>query len=188
MKKDSERKNEVSIDIHGRIEALDQSLRSVDYRLRAVEKRLSVKTPKPESDRIVIDEINIPQEIEGKFDDTKSELTVLQKEIREIQKKMVHIEKITNDAHVSEIQSMETQLADAEHRITKLENVNKITIGKIKVPIEISGLAAMIVLLVTGYLISMDQWSIIRSPFYPIIIGILFGIVVIIKFLMTNRK
>ncbi len=189
MKKNSEGKIEaVSIDIHGRIEALDQSLRSVDYRLRAVEKRLSVKTPEPESDRIVIDEINIPLEIEGKFNDTKSELTVIQKEVREIQKKMVHIEKITNDAHVSGIRSMETQLADTEHRITKLENLNKITIGKIKVPIEISGLAAMIVLLVTGYLISIDQWSIIRSPSYPVIIGILFGVVVIIKFLMTNRK
>ena len=59
MKKNSEGKIEaVSIDIHGRIEALDQSLRSVDYRLRAVEKRLSVKTPEPEPEQIVIDEVN----------------------------------------------------------------------------------------------------------------------------------
>ncbi|HWQ95933.1 MAG TPA: hypothetical protein VN368_01035 [Candidatus Methylomirabilis sp.] len=75
-----------------------------------------------------------------------------------------------------------------ENRIIKLENLNKITIGKIKVPIEFSGLAATIVMFATGYLIYIGQWNIIRSSYYPIAIGLLFGAVVLGKFMMTNRK
>ena len=83
---------------------------------------------------------------------------------------------------------IEIKVADAVDRITKLENHNKITIGKIKVPIEFSGLLASVVLLVTGYLISIDKWEILRSSYYPISVGILFGIVVIARFIATNRK
>ena len=40
----------------------------------------------------------------------------------------------------------------------------------------------------TGYLIYSDHWNIIRSSYYPIAIGILFGAVVMGKFIMTNRE
>ncbi len=53
---DEKRSGEPNLDIHGRIEALDQSLRSVDNRLRAVEKRLSSRTG-PDEDLIIIDDI-----------------------------------------------------------------------------------------------------------------------------------
>ena len=45
MKKNNEEKiNEnINSDINGRIEYIDQGLRSVDNRMRAVEKRLSIK-------------------------------------------------------------------------------------------------------------------------------------------------
>lgn len=53
VKKSNEIKNneQASSDINGRIEYIDQSLRSVDNRMRAVEKRLSIKTF--ESDMVV---------------------------------------------------------------------------------------------------------------------------------------
>ncbi len=250
MKNSEEKKSpETSIDIHGRIESLDQSLRSVDNRLRAVEKRLSIKTPvlEPDADMIIIEDLDkkdaqseieeirktvealskslneiknegvskdlvirvnnlqaevsklnnkmgiagggkISPEIESRVANAQAGLTKLQDKFREIDQKLVNIEKITNEAHVTSIKSIEAQLSDAEHRVTKLENLNKITIGKIKVPIELSGLVAALVLLGTGYLISTDQWSVIRSSYYPITIGILFGVVVIVKFIMTNRK
>jgi hypothetical protein len=66
--------------------------------------------------------------------------------------------------------------------------MNKIRIGKIKVPIEFSGLAATIVMFATGYFIYSDHWNIIRSAYYPIAIGLLFGVVVLGKFIMTNRE
>lgn len=174
------KKIDANIDIHGRIESFDQRLRSVDSRLRAVEKRLSIKTSEPESDDMII--------IEDAGKDTTYESSKLQERLREIEQKLIHMEKINNEACTTGIDSLESQLSDAEHRITKLENLSKITIGKIKIPVELSGLVAAVVLLGTGYLISTGQWGVIRSSYYPITIGILFGAVVIAKFIMTNKK
>ncbi len=171
MKKNSEKKGTSAVDIHGRIESLDQNLRSVDHRLRAVEKRLSIKTPVPEPDMIIIEDAEDAQA--GAQEELQEELPRLHEKSMELS---------------ASIGSLEAQLSDAENRLTKLENLNKIRIGKIKVPVELSGIVAAIVLLGTGYLISQDQWGLIRSPYYPITIGILFGAVVIVKFMMTNRK
>jgi hypothetical protein len=98
------------------------------------------------------------------------------------------LEKTTQETHANDFGSLKSQLLLIENRIFKLENVNKITIGKIKVPIEFSGLAAAIVMFVTGYLIYSDHWIIIRSSYYPIAIGLLFCAVVLVKFTMTKRK
>ncbi len=173
--------NKADTDIHGRIESLDQNLRSVDHRLRAVEKRLSIKMPQPESDKG-----HFVMEAEGKdtsyeIEELRSSLEVLSRSINEIKNEGEKFrESCTN--------SIEAKVMDAGNRITKLENLNKITIGNLKVPIEFSGLMAAIVLLATGYFISADRWDIIRSSYYPVSVGILFAAVVILKFIMTNRK
>ena len=67
MKKSSEDKNngQANSDIHGRIEYIDQGLRSVDSRIRAIEKRLSVKTFEPD--------VNISQDKSGNIEDTISD-------------------------------------------------------------------------------------------------------------------
>ena len=167
-----------SIDIHGRIESIDQNLRSVDHRLRAVEKRLSIKTPLTDGTPISTDD--------GKFD--QSEIEALRTSIEMLSKSIYEMKKEGERSMETELKSIENVVSEMGNKIAKLENQNKITIGKIKVPIEFSGLMAAIVLLVTGYLISTDNWDIIRSSYYPAGIGILFGAVVMVKFLMTNRK
>lgn len=183
VKNSSQEKNntQANTDINGRIEYIDQGLRSVDKRLQAVEKRLSIKTFEPLRE----DSMLCPQ-IHGSVDE------VLPNEIRdklqEIDRKLANLEKTTQETHVNDFGSLKSQLSSIENRIFKLENVNKITIGKIKVPIEFSGLAAAIVMFVTGYLIYSDHWNIIRSSYYPIAVGLLFCAVVLVKFIMTNRK
>ena len=167
-----------SIDIQGRIESIDQNLRSVDHRLRAVEKRLSIKTPLPDGTPISTDE--------GKFD--QNEIEELRTSIEMLSKSIYEMKKEGERSMETGLKSIENVVSEMGSKIAKLENQNKITIGKIKVPIEFSGLMAAIVLLVTGYLISTDNWDIIRSSYYPAGIGILFGAVVMVKFLMTNRK
>lgn len=182
----SERDNkskDAVIDIHGRIEALDQNLRSLEHRLRAVEKRLSIKTP---GTRLVGG-----QDIEDQGeDDVHIEIEKLRTSVKESQKSVDEIR--TEGRKLNEIEQklagLEKTLDEKDNRIKKLENQNKITIGKIKVPIELSGLVAAIVLITTGYLISSGSWEIIRSSYYAIAIGILFGAVVLVKFIMTNRQ
>lgn len=183
VKKSSQDKNnnETNVDINGRIEYIDQGLRSVDKRLQAVEKRLSIKTFElPPEESMSIPEIHenahevLPNEIRDKLQD--------------IDRKLASLEKTTLETHVNDFGSLQSQLSSIESRILKLENVNKITIGKIKVPIEFSGLAAAIVMFATGYLIYSDHWNIIRSSYYPIAVGLLFCAVVLVKFIITNRK
>lgn len=177
MKKSNEEKNneQTNSDIHGRIEYIDQGLRSVDSRMRAIEKRLSAKTFEPHHVNIFPDKSgNIDEELLLKLDASNE--------------KLKHLEKTIQEKQENEIIPIRTQLSMIEERMLRLDNQNKITIGKIKVPIEFSGLAATIVMFATGYLIYSDHWNIIRSQYYPIAIGILFGFVVIGKFIMTNRK
>lgn len=181
LKKKVDEKNstENNSDINGRIEYIDQSLRSVDNRLKAVEKRLSNKNIEPRQDS----GINVEKEtcIEN------VQVDEISLKLSEIERKLSNLEGTTNTSVIN-MDSQGSQISLFENRIQKLENLNKITIGKIKVPIEFSGLLAAIVLFATGYLIYSDHWSIIRSSYYPIAIGILFGAVVLLKFVMTNRK
>lgn len=155
------------VDIHGRIEAFDQSVRSVESRLRAVERRLSSRSQGNGGEQGALQEYDIHDEIE----ELTGQIAILVRSVDEIK----------NSGKVN-------VLTEIERRISKLENVNKITIGKIKVPLELSGLIAALVLLTTGYLIFADKWDIIRSYYYPVIIGIVFGAVVIFRFVMTNRE
>jgi len=181
LKKSSEDKNngQANSDINGRIEYFDQALRSVDSRMRAVEKRLSIKSFEP-------DHINISQDKRRNIDDAIS--NELLDKLDTLEEKLKHLERITQEMQENDLVPIRTQLLMIEERMHRLENQNKITIGKIKVPIEFSGLTATIVMFVTGYLIYSDRWNIIRLPYYPIAIGILFGFVVIGKFIMTKRK
>jgi hypothetical protein len=173
--------NETNADINGRIEYIDQSIRSVDKRLLAVEKRLSIKISDTPS------EYSIPgPQIHGSVNE--GQLNEIREKLQEIDRKLATLEKTTHETHLNDFGSLKSQLSSIENRTLKLENVNKITIGKIKVPIEFSGLAAAIVMFVTGFLIYSDHWNIIRSSYYPIAIGLLFCAVVLLKFIMTNRK
>ena len=185
-------------DIHGRLEALDQSVRSVDGRLRAVERRLSYKSHVGDGEKSPVLQYDIHDEIE----EIISKVAILARSVDEI--KNAGKADVLSDIE-SKIKSTQAGLADlietngnieqklatlseTERRLERLENVNKITIGKIKVPLELSGLIAALVLLTTGYLIFADKWNIIRSSYYPITIGIIFGAVVIARFVMTNRE
>lgn len=173
--------NDTNPDINGRIEYIDQGLRSVDKRLQAVEKRLSIKTFEPQHDD------SMPyQEIHRSVDEIL--LNEIQDKLQEINSKLATLEKTTHEPHLNDFCYLKSQLSCIENRISKIENVNKITIGKLKFPIEFSGLAAAIVMFVTGFLIYSNHWSIIRSSYYPIAVGLLFCGVVLIKFLITKRK
>lgn len=72
-------------------------------------------------------------------------------------------------------------------RLERVENQNKITIGSIKVPIELSGVVGAVVLVVTGSLIFAGRWDIIRSPYFSFGIAGVLGAAVFVKFYLANR-
>ena len=93
-----------------------------------------------------------------------------------------------NNAHSSQIETLRKELKDTRKRLQRQENMDKITIGNINVPVELSGIVASIALIVTGNLVWADRWDIIRSTYYPTGLAILFASAVIAKFIMTNRQ
>ena len=90
--------------------------------------------------------------------------------------------------HKSEITDLGKELEKVNLRLKHQENMNKITIGSIKVPVELSGIVASVALITTGFLVWADQWEIIRSTYYSIGLAVLFAAAVIIKFVISNRQ
>ena len=100
------------------------------------------------------------------------------------------VEKLGNE--VKEIQSQESvseeYIRKFESRIEAIENRDRFTLGSIKVPVEISGIAGSSVLFLTGFLIWSDRWDIIRSPYFSTGLAVIMAGAVLLKFYMVNRK
>lgn len=82
----------------------------------------------------------------------------------------------------------EEYMRKLESRIEFLENRDRFTLGSIKVPVEISGIAGSSVLFLTGLLIWSGRWDIIRSPYFSIGLAVILAGAVLLKFFMVNRK
>ena len=93
-----------------------------------------------------------------------------------------------NNSYQSETATLRKELKDSLKRLRRQESLNKITVGTITVPVELSGIVASIALITTGFLVWADRWDIIRSMYYPAGLAILFAMVVIAKFIMANRN
>jgi hypothetical protein len=112
VKKSEEKNNEkINSDINGRIEYIDQSLRSVDNRMRAVEKRLSIKTFEPDAG------ILSPEKV-GNVDETW--LTEIGEKLQEMDRKLSTLEKTTRETHGNDIGSLRSQLSLIDNRISNL--------------------------------------------------------------------
>lgn len=82
----------------------------------------------------------------------------------------------------------EEYIKKLESRIEFLENRDRFTLGSIKVPVEISGIAGSSVLFITGLLIWSGRWDIVRSPYFSIGLAVVMAGAVLLKFFMVNRK
>jgi hypothetical protein len=83
---------------------------------------------------------------------------------------------------------MKEQLDDVEKRLKKAEERNRITIGSVKVPIELSGLVAAALMLFTGVLILGNRWDIIRSPYFSFAIALVLASTALLRFYTVNRS
>lgn len=218
-----------NIDIYGRIESFDQSVRSLNRRLRAVERRLTAN----KDDRglinleiededlwndIEIEEIHteihefrnilegVSEELSGlksnmmghvneSISSLQDELKTAKERIDELIKQQSKIKAQSSDAvdsinstYQSETATLRKELKDTQKRLHRQESLNKITVGTITVPVELSGIVASIALILTGFLVWADRWDIIRSVYYPAGLALLFALVVITKFIMANRN
>ncbi|MDD3041681.1 MAG: hypothetical protein PHV51_10570 [Methanosarcinaceae archaeon] len=78
--------------------------------------------------------------------------------------------------------------AKLEKRLEDVENQSRLTFGSIKVPVEISGITGALALFLTGSLVWLGRWDVIRSPYFPTGLAVLMALAVFFKFYMINRK
>jgi len=114
------------------------------------------------------------------------------------------ISELSNFAHNNlkpEIEKLDTELRtlkaqedaksayikELESRIETLESQNRLTLGSMKIPFEISGVAGSSALFFTGFLIWSGRWDIIRSPYFSTGLASLMAGAVFMKFYMANR-
>ncbi|WMW21821.1 hypothetical protein RE476_10635 [Methanolobus mangrovi] len=209
--------NQIKEDINGRLHSVDQTVRSVEKRLRAVERRLSVDVPLedviPEYETNFeealehtreeiaaihsdIDELKQGslqyQDYESRFQELDSELTTLNSHITELQEEN---SKLSEQLNQEKQQKPESISLDIKNEITQLsmhlekaENHNRINIGSVKVPVELSGIVGAVILALTGYLIMAGRWDIVRSAYFSFSIAFVFAAAVLLKFYMANSK
>jgi chromosome segregation ATPase len=78
------------------------------------------------------------------------------------------------------------EMASIGQRLEKAEKQNRIHIGAMQVPLEMSGIVGALVLALTGGLIIAGRWDIIRSPYFSFAIALSLAAPVLIKFYLTN--
>ncbi|MGM0770839.1 MAG: hypothetical protein ACQESU_04435 [Halobacteriota archaeon] len=170
-------------DVLGRVQSFDQSVRSLEKRLRAVERRLSVEVPGEDVAGTVFE----PKQIEISGD--------VRSAIERIDKLKVEVEELrclTEDPIREDIEKlsngMKTTLAEQDEKLKRIEDRNRITIGSIKMPVELSGIMGALLLFITGGLIFAGRWDILRSPYFSLGLGVVLALSVLFKFYLVNRK
>lgn len=203
-------------DLHGRINSFDQNLRSLERRLRAVERRLSMEVPPQDlmddpaniqADLLQqtrrelaelreqigsLDKKDSDTAQEGDINGLKQELAELQQQLRTLDEghqrtKHELLKSKTDDHMLTLTQNMKGQLEDMEKRLKRSEERNRITIGSVKVPMELSGVVAAALIFFTGMLIMGNRWDIIRSPYFSFTIALVLAAAALLRFYMANK-
>lgn len=203
-------------DLHGRINSFDQNLRSLERRLRAVERRLSMEVPPQDliGDPANIQADLIQQmrrelaELREKInsldakaaDPRENDIKSLKQQMEELQEQFQRLSEghqqtkhellhsKAEDSIQALTRTMQDQLEDMEKRLKKAEERNRITIGSVKVPVELSGVVAAALIFFTGVLIMGNRWDIIRSPYFSFSIALVLAGAALLRFYMANKE
>jgi predicted nucleic acid-binding Zn-ribbon protein len=209
---------QIKEDTNGRIHSLDQSQRSFDKRLRAVERRISsgnmddgedlyidaefdneeFEQLKEEIAKLKLDHDGLKTAIVSadslsvELQDVKIESSKLSTEIEELRKDNSKMHRLL-EQNISQGRGdisidIKNELNQLNIRLEKTEKRDRINIGSVKVPVELSGIIGAGFLTLTGVLIMQSRWDIIRSPYFSFGIALVFAVAVLIKFYVVNRS
>jgi len=183
------------------VRKIEQSTNSISSRLSAVEKRISARINGESKNSVSgltiidgpIDNIisklkkdNNDNNLEYIFRVLDSELAMLQDDIEvqnaEIEKFKNHIDQLsesideTNHEMIKIKDSTGKHLINFNDRIEKLERKAPPTmrIGKLEIPIEISGIVAGSIAIIAALMVAMNMVEIITTPLFLGVVGLLF--------------
>ena len=125
------------------------------------------------------------QELDLQLAALNSQITELREENIKLSEQLEQDKNEDTEAFTLEIRNEISQL---NMRLEKAENHNRINIGSVKVPVELSGIVGAAILILTGVLITAGRWDIIRSAYFSFAIAFVFAMAVLLKFYMVNSK
>ncbi len=184
------------------VRKIEQTTSSIGSRLTAVEKRISTQKIDPAKHSIsgvtiiegpiekVISELKengkSNENLKYVFDVVDSELSMLQDELESQQAELKiaedQIQEITKsintiDENLKKARDLEVKfLTDFRERIEKIEHTAPpiMKIGKMEVPIEISGVIAGFIAIIAALFVNYQMTSFIISPVFLLLVGLIF--------------
>jgi DNA repair exonuclease SbcCD ATPase subunit len=184
------------------VRKIEQTTSSIGSRLTAVEKRISTQKIDPAKHSIsgvtiiegpiekVISELKengkSNENLKYVFDVVDSELSMIQDELESQQAELKiaedQIQEITKsinaiDENLKKAHDLEVRfLTDFRERIEKIEHTAPpiMKIGKMEVPIEISGVIAGFIAIIAALFVNYQMTSFIISPVFLLLVGLIF--------------
>jgi len=184
------------------VRKIEQTTNSVSSRLSAVEKRLSVRKNESSSAQGGVEVLNSPLSkafselnkdgnnsskelvevsriLDNEFDRIQDELAAQQTELDNLKDKIQETNKSINEVkeELKKSRVVESKLlTDFKNRLELMEKraAPIMKLGKLEVPIEISGIIAGFIALFAALFILMDQTSILVSPVFLGVVGLVF--------------
>lgn len=127
-------------------------------------------------------------EMSSEISELNSQIKGLQKENKELSEQIEQQQKNDSQGYESLSAEMQNEISRLRILLEKIENRNRINIGSVKVPVELSGIIGALILAITGYLIMEERWDIIRSANFSFGIAFVFAAAVLLKFYIVNRN
>ncbi|WP_340819817.1 hypothetical protein [Methanolobus sp. WCC4] len=129
------------------------------------------------------------QELDSQLTGLNSQIAMLQEENSRLRDELEQNEPDTGLQETEELKlEIRNEISQLNMRLEKAENHNRINIGSVKVPVELSGIMGALILALTGYLIMVGRWDIIRSAYFSFSIALVFAVAVTMKFYVANRS
>ena len=194
------------------VRKIEQSANSISSRLSAVEKRISLN--KGEGNIVTVDTsvnssiskalADIQNIDDGNFEELvkilSNELVLIREELLSQQNEISLFNEKIDDLNysldktkeeINKNQDFEERiLKDVDERVTKIENRAPPTmkLGKMEVPIEIAGVISGGIAIFAALLMFIDQKSILVSPVFLGLVGIIFISAALLKSVRSSKK
>ena len=128
------------------------------------------------------------QELSSEISGLNSQVMELREENSKLSEQLRMKGRSETDEYQALSLELKNEISQLNVRLEKAENHNRINIGSVKVPVELSGIVGALILALTGFLIMEGQWHIIRSAYFSFGIAFVFAVAVLMKFYMANSR
>lgn len=172
----------------------EQNVEELQSRMRALERRVASHAPD-------LSEAEIQQAVEALDRDALARHLALQdKRVALLNERMSAAEgtldalRDADEALMGEIRGVAASLDDTGEsverlgeRVDDLDRLLSVRMGRLRIPVDITGIVAAVGLFVAAYLLYAGRFDVLRDPRFSLVVGAAFALAVLGKFWVTNR-